>query len=177
MKKMFVIMCLLLASKMTIAQDSLVIKAKRVSEKDMPATVIATHKKDFPDGQILQYYAVPAEVVDNEWVISESGNWRSSDRLDKYSVLYKTNKGTIASLYSKDGTLLISQVRLNNVALPQAVTKSIMTKYPGYEIASDKYRKVIDHTGKKEYYKVTISQTGTVKTVVLKPDGTFINAK
>jgi len=158
------------------SQDSIVLKATKVPAGQVPQAVLTSHKNNFPDSKVMQYFKLPPGAKNNEWVITESDNLQPGEEIDRYSVTYKMNNGYYQSLYSKDGTLLRSQVKLSNVAVPKAIMAKFDAdpNYKGYVVIKDRYTKLVDHKEKKEYYRLVVKKDKTEKTLTYAPDGTFM---
>jgi len=61
------------------------------------------------------------------------------DEYDSYFISFYIPEGEILAAYDKDGNLLRTAEKFKNVRLPEAVAKSVVQKYPGWDIAKDVY--------------------------------------
>ena len=79
------------------------------------------------------------------------------DGSDFYRVYFYIPEGTIVAAYDRDGKILYTIEKFNNVALPNSVTDAIGDKFPGWKIAKDVYR--VSYTQKEgavKRYKVVL---------------------
>ncbi len=69
--------------------------------------------------------------------VTKSRRFRSS--YEAYEVIFTQNNGKIVATYDKDGKILSSFEKFNNIALPPAVRNKIWKDNPGWVIQKDIY--------------------------------------
>jgi hypothetical protein len=169
MKKLLIICTLAGMAYFAEAQTVENFNFRRVDKTKVPVEVTGAAERDFADGSITEYFAVPAEYTKEDWLVSS--NATSSTNPDYYSVSVEKNGNTYYALYNKMGKKIATQVKVKDVPLPDKISKDIQKKYPGYTIQSDKYTRLVSETDKKAYYRVTISKDNTVKHLFYKDNG------
>jgi hypothetical protein len=182
MKRFLMLLILLSASGLTVAQtqDAITIKAKKISDSETPAAVVAAVEQDFPDYTVTDFYVLPATEVNSEWAVTVDDNLGEDEMIDHYTVQLKGAKGgTYYGLYDKDGNRIMSKLKEIDQPLPGAVSKAIVAnpKYKGYAIVSDVHYKTIDHQKNKEYWEVTVKKDGKSRKLFYTPEGKLIKEK
>ena len=90
-----------------------------------------------------------------------------SDEYDGYKVSFYIPKGSIVATYDKDGKILRTIERFNNVKLPRSILEGIAQRYPDWSIAEDAYK--VDYYGDrgiaKKQYKVKLENENIRKTL------------
>ncbi len=120
--------------------------------------------------------AVPVQLLEKkvaQFDIKSSEYYE--DGSDFYRVYFYIPEGRIVAAYDRDGEILYTIERFENVALPNSVTDAIGEKFPGWKISKDVYR--VSYTQKKgavRRYKVVLDNG--VETVRIKIDenGVFL---
>jgi hypothetical protein len=97
------------------------------------------------------------------------------DGSDFYRVYFYIPDGTLVAAYDRDGEILYTIEKFENVALPNSVTDAIGEKFPGWKISKDVYR--VSYTKEKgalKRYKVVLDNG--VKKIRVKVDekGVFL---
>ncbi|PSL43400.1 hypothetical protein CLV51_10889 [Chitinophaga niastensis] len=171
MKKILVTCALMGATLTMFSQNVANLNFRRVDKETVPVEVTGTAERDFPNGSITSYFAVPAEYTKEDWLVTSSGKTKSTDHPDYYSVSAEKNGDTYYALYSKTGKKIATQVKIKDVPLPDNIVKRIEKDYKGYTIESDKYTRLVSETSKKTYFRVTIAKGNTIKKLFFTPDG------
>lgn len=120
--------------------------------------------------------AVPVQLLEQkvaQFDIKSSDFYE--DGSDFYRVYFYIPDGRIVAAYDRDGKILYTIEKFENVALPHSVTDAIGEKFPGWKISKDVYR--VSYTqdeGAIKRYKVVLDNG--VKTIRVKVDekGTFL---
>ncbi|NIG57518.1 hypothetical protein [Chitinophaga sp. Cy-1792] len=167
MKKVLFMCTLAFASIVGYSQTVENFNFRRVDKTTVPAVVVDAAERDYPDGSIQEYFAVPAQFTQEDWMISSDG----SNNADYYSISIEKDGNTYYALYDKTGAKLASQVKMHDVPLPDKIVKAIGKKYKGYQIESDKYTQLVNESSRKSYYRVTIGNGTDQKKLFYNPDG------
>ncbi|MFS4481613.1 hypothetical protein ACKGJY_01230 [Hyunsoonleella sp. 2307UL5-6] len=95
---------------------------------------------------------------------------------DIYKVTFEINGGTIIASFNKDGKIVKTFEKYNNIKLPQLVMQAISKKYPNCSILEDVYvvKYHCDDDLLNQEYRVKIKSKDTVITVNTDTKGTFI---
>lgn len=80
--------------------------------------------------QLMERYATTYDVRDSEYY---------EDEYDNYFISFYIPKGKILAAYDKDGNILRTVEKYENVKLPLEVSKSMAKEYPGWKITQDAY--------------------------------------
>ena len=97
------------------------------------------------------------------------------DGSDFYRVYFYIPEGRIVAAYDRDGRILYTIERFENVALPNSVTDAIGEKFPGWKISKDVYR--VSYTQKKgsvRRYKVVLDNGVEKVRVKVDENGVFL---
>ena len=97
------------------------------------------------------------------------------DGSDFYRVYFYIPDGMIVAAYDRDGTILYTIEKFENVALPNSVADAIGEKFPGWKISKDVYR--VSYTQKKgavKRYKVLLDNGVEKVRVKVDENGTFL---
>ncbi len=80
--------------------------------------------------RLLEHKAASFDVKNSEFY---------DDEYDEYYISFYLPEGYVLATYDKDGKLLRTAERYKNVALPSAVSQSLVNKYPNWSIPKDVY--------------------------------------
>lgn len=80
--------------------------------------------------KMVEQYAASYDIKSSEFYQEE---------YDTYFVSFYIPDGQILASYDKDGKLLSTAEKFNNVKIPSAVAAAVAKKYPGWTIAKDVY--------------------------------------
>lgn len=95
---------------------------------------------------------------------------------DIYKVTFKITGGTIVASFNKEGKILKTYEKYNNIKLPQLVMQAISEKYPNCSILEDVYvvKYHCDEDALKQEYRVKIKSKNMVIMVKTDTMGAFI---
>jgi len=99
------------------------------------------------------------------------------DDQDKdYYVYFKIPQGKILAIYDRRGEVIRTSEKFKDISLPLAVSNAIVSKYPGWKIASDVYRVTYVKDGElNKTYKLFIEKINSGKRVIKTDEkGNFI---
>lgn len=144
---------------------------------ELPETIISINSDYFNsvDSENTCNYVQKLEQALLEYNHSEiSELYDSKD--DIYKVTFKIPEGQIIASFNKDGKIVETFEKYNNIRLPKAVIKAIIEKYPDSNIVEDIYV-VKYHCNKedlKQEYRVKIKDKDSILTVKTDKEGVFI---
>lgn len=111
------------------------------------------HKELAAPVKMVEQYAASYDIKSSEFYQEE---------YDTYFVSFYIPDGQILATYDKDGKLLRTAEKFNNVKIPSAVAATVAKTYPGWTIAKDvylvSYYEAADQVNKK--YKLVL-ENGT----------------
>jgi len=97
------------------------------------------------------------------------------DGNDFYKVYFYIPDGRIVAAYDKDGKILYTVEKFNNVALPNNVASSVAERFPGWKIAKDVYKVNYDAgSGTNKQYKIVLENGKKRIRVKVDDDGVFL---
>ena len=91
-----------------------------------------------------------------------------SDDYYNYEVIFYIPDGRIVAAYDKDGKIIRTIEKFENVKLPKAVRESVFTRYPEWVLTKDIYRVTYHEDKAKKVYKVILKNGD--KTIRVKTD-------
>ena len=154
---------------------SVLISAQNI---ELPETIISLNYKyvDLTDTNIVPDHIknLESEVLnyDHKKQLSELYD----DEFDTYSVSFYVPKGRIVAAYDKDGKIVRTIEKYNNVRLPLVVMQSVSKRFPNWGIVEDVYliKYQSDADSLKHEYKIKIKNDEQVLTVKTDEKGMFI---
>jgi len=97
------------------------------------------------------------------------------DGNDFYRVYFYIPEGKIVAAYDRDGKILYTIEKFNNVALPDNVANSVAERFPGWTIEKDIYRVNYDaDLGAEKRYKIVLKNGKKTIRVKVDEDGVFL---
>ena len=174
MKKHIVFVALLLlAAGAVSAQDE--IFAAKLSRDKVPAVVLTSVEKDFPNATITEFKALPVTIMEEGWVITK--NKPMDGKYDTYYLTVKGNNFDGEATYDADGNLMSAHEYARNIALPHNVARAIAIRYPGWGIGKDHMTTTFYRGDKqKTYYHVDLMKGAEHEKVVFDAHGNEVNA-
>ena len=98
-----------------------------------------------------------------------------SENYDLYSVSFYIPEGKIFAEYDQDGNILRTIEKFSDIALPNAITSSVLERFPKWTITKDIYLiRYTDKEGAKQKYKITLVNGNERVKVKLDGNGKFI---
>lgn len=172
MKKHIVLLALMFVAIGALsAQDELFVA--RLTKEKVPAVVITSVEKDFPDATITEYRALPVTILEEGWVFTKE---KPMD--GQYETYYLTVKGKNfdgQATYNADGNLVSFHEWARDVALPLNIARAIAREYPGWSIDKDHMTTTFYRNGKqKTYYHVNLSKGAEHGKVVFDSHGNAV---
>ena len=116
--------------------------------------------------QLLEDMVAKFDVRSSEFY--EDGN-------DFYKVYFYIPDGKIVAAYDKDGKILYTIEKFDNVALPNNVASSVAERFPGWKIAKDVYKVNYDaDMGSSKQYKIVLENGKKRIRVKVDDEGVFL---
>ena len=116
--------------------------------------------------QLLEDMVAKFDVRSSEFY--EDGN-------DFYKVYFYIPDGKIVAAYDKDGKILYTIEKFDNVALPNNVASSVAERFPGWKIAKDVYKVNYDaDIGSNKQYKIVLENGKKRIRVKVDDEGVFL---
>ncbi len=144
---------------------------------DVPEAVIQAFQKDYPNVDAKDWQVLPADKLkDQDYMLElEEGDLDPAQVPDDYyTINFYGDDESATVTYDTNGKLIASDETLKDTALPDAVSKAIVEKYPDWEIEKDKETiKNLDKT----FYKVKVKKGDDHKTLYLNDQGEMVDKK
>jgi hypothetical protein len=116
--------------------------------------------------KILEYNAAAFDVKSSAFY---------EDEYDEYFISFYLPNGYILATYDKDGKILRTAERYQNVALPSAVSKSLIQAYPDWSVPKDVYLvNYEEQKGSTKIWKLVLTKEDKRIRVKLNERGEFI---
>jgi hypothetical protein len=98
------------------------------------------------------------------------------DEGDTFDVSFTVPRGKIIAAYDKNGKIIKTTEKYNNVRLPMEVVQAISKRYPDWSIIEDIYlvKYHCDSDDLKHRYKVTIKKNNDIMTLKTNEKGMFL---
>ncbi len=162
----------LLALVFTAQAYSQIIKTEELSE----VVVVATNYKYLNNVDSWETASIPVELLQRKvagFNLKDSEYY--DDDYDLYHISFFIPQGKILAAYDKDGKILRTIERYNNIKLPMAVKESIADKYPKWIITKDAYLvNYTDSKGAKKTYKLKLENGGETIRIKIDEYGNFL---
>lgn len=114
------------------------------------------------------------ENIASYWDVTTSEKFEGYS-VQPFEITFRSTKGSIVAQYDNKGSILSTQEKFNDVALPKEVGVSILKDYPGWDFVKTSYTLYYNRaTGTKKNFKVQISRDGEKKWLTIYPSGAII---
>ena len=97
-----------------------------------------------------------------------------SDEYNLYNVDFFIPDGKILAAYDKDGKILRTIEKFNNIKLPKVILESIYNRFPGWTIAKNVYSVTYNENNNKKVFKVTLENGDQRMRLKLNDEGNFL---
>ena len=98
-----------------------------------------------------------------------------NDEFEYYTVSFYIPEGKIVAVYDKNGKIVRTIEKYENIALPMAVTTSVVKRFPKWKISKDVYLlKYNNKKGAKKTYKLTLENGDERLKIKTDADGNFL---
>lgn len=123
--------------------------------------------------------ALPVEVLERKVATFDLENADFySDQYDTYEVTFYLPQGYILATYDKDGNVMRTAEKFENVKLPRAVIESVAKTYPNWAFTKDIYRVSYYERGNTgnitKKYKITLENNNQKIKVKVDEEGNFL---
>jgi hypothetical protein len=171
MKKIFLGLLTLGFAMHSYGQD-MVFKVK-IKKETVPTTIIESIDNDYGDLEIIEFYALPIEFIEEDVYIDD--NIKSEEDYETFQVKFKGEQGSLVVTYNKEGEELSTVEHLKNVAPNSDVREAVAKSFPGWTIGKD-YYKMIHFANKKskERYKLILKKGDDEKVVFMDGKGEIL---
>ncbi len=146
----------------------------KIRKEEVPAAVIESVERNYPEFTRDEYAALPLEYVENDVVVNN--DIHSIDDYDTFKVFLSGKGREFTATYDRAGNLMNTMEHMKNVAPPNAVKSAITKAYPGWSLEKDSYTMTHYNGSKeKERYRVIITKGGEKMHVYTDANGKIIN--
>ena len=168
MKNLIIALFIIGLTTQVFAQDP---KTEKLSE----VIVVAVNYKYL--SQIgSQESAVPVNLLQRKaatYNIREADFY--DDEYDFYTVSFFIPEGKIVAAYDKDGKIIRTIEKYENIALPLEVATSVANRFPKWKISKDVYLvKYNDNNGANRTYKLILKNGDERLKIKIDADGNFL---
>lgn len=151
--------------------------AKKVDQKKLPAAVVTSVKKDFPNASLKEVYAIPASVYESDWQVITKNPVPKNMDIQYYSLKMTGKEISMDATYDSKGKLLTAKEYITNGKLPRAIPTYVANSYPGYAIKSDEIQKWFKNDQKKAIYEVSITKGSDKKKLFFDENSKLIKVR
>lgn len=169
MKKLLLgLLCIGLTSP-ALAQ---IVKTEELSE----VTVYATNYKYLNSMAADEPAPVPVEMLQRKVAAFDLENSEYYvDDYDYYQIRFYIPEGKILAAYDKDGRIIRTIERFDDIGLPNSVKMAVLDRFPGWEITKDVYRvNYHEIKGAEKTYKLTLENGDKKIRVKIDDRGNFL---
>ena len=145
---------------------------------ELPETLISLNYKYL---DIQESHDMPQRVKDLETEVLKYNHKEQiselyDDEYDTYSVSFYVPKGKIVAAYDKNGKIIRTIEKYNNVRLPLEVMQAVSKRFPNWGIVEDVYlvKYQCDKDSLKQEYKIKIKNDEEVLMVKTDEKGLFL---
>jgi hypothetical protein len=144
----------------------------------LPETLISLNYKylDFQESHDMHQRVKDLEAEVLKYNHKEQLLELYDDEYDTYSVSFYVPKGKIVAAYNKNGKIIRTIEKYNNVRLPLEVMQAVSKRFPNWGIVEDVYlvKYHCDKDSLKQEYKIKIKNDEQVLMVKTDEKGLFI---
>lgn len=139
-------------------------------------TLYATNYKYLNDVNTEEIASIPVKELERKvatFDVKESEFYH--DDYDEYVISFYIPQGKILAAYDRDGKILRTAERFENINLPLAVKNAIVGRFPGWSITKDNYMVTFyDNRGTYKRYKLKLENGDKTMRVKLDEKGNFL---
>ena len=145
-------------------------------EKLSEVTIYATNYKYLNDVNSQEIASIPVKELEQKvanFDVKESEMYH--DDYNEYIVSFYIPQGKILAAYDRDGKILRTAERFENVNLPLAVKEAVVGRFPGWSITEDIYAVTFyENRGTYKKYKLKLENGEKTLRVKLDEKGNFL---
>ncbi|SDQ60594.1 nicotinate-nucleotide adenylyltransferase [Flagellimonas zhangzhouensis] len=152
--------------------QSQIIKTEELSE----VIVYATNYKYLNSIDTKEEASLPVEMLRRKVAAFDVKNSEYyQDDYEVYNINFYIPEGKILAAYDKDGKIIRTAERFNNVNLPLSVKNAVLDRFPGWTITKDSYiTHYYDKKGVTKKYKLKLENGDKVLRVKVDDKGEFL---
>ncbi|GLU44263.1 hypothetical protein Musp01_18870 [Muricauda sp. NBRC 101325] len=152
--------------------QSQIIKTEELSE----VIVYATNYKYLNSIDTKEEASLPVEMLRRKVAAFDVKNSEFyQDDYEVYNINFYIPEGKILAAYDKDGKIIRTAERFNNVNLPLSVKNAVLDRFPGWTITKDTYlTHYYDKKGVTKKYKLKLENGDQVLRVKVDEKGEFL---
>lgn len=161
----------LLALGLTTQMYAQVVAEEQLSE----VIVVATNYKYLNDVS-RNVESVPVQLLQDKVATYDLKNSELyQDDYDTYEISFFIPEGRILAAYDKDGNIIRTIEKFQDITLPKDVSKAVAKRFPGWAISKDVYLvHYNDKSGASKKYKITLTNGDQRIKVKVDEKGNFI---
>jgi hypothetical protein len=137
--------------------------------------VVATNYKYLNDVS-RNVESVPVQLLQDKVATYDLKNSELyQDDYDTYEISFFIPEGRILAAYDKDGNIIRTIEKFQDITLPKEVSKAVANRFPGWKISKDVYLvHYNEQSGTSKKYKITLTNGDQRIKVKVDDKGTFI---
>ncbi|NNK83793.1 MAG: nicotinate-nucleotide adenylyltransferase [Flavobacteriaceae bacterium] len=147
---------------------------------ELPETIISVNYKYLDAVEEVDADNTPARVKKLEQEVLKFDNKDMTslydDEYETYTVSFFVPEGRIIAAYNKDGKIIRTIEKYNNVRLPLEVMQSVSKRFPNWGIVEDVYfiNYHCERDSIKQVYKIKLKNDDKFLTIKTDENGTFL---
>lgn len=147
-----------------------------IAQKELPEIIVTAVKYKYLSAVTNKELPQPVRFLERraaEFDIKNSEYY--DDEYDEYSIRFYIPQGYILATYGKDGKILRTAEKFQNIALPKTVAQAVANRFPMWSIAEDVYRVTYqEENGATKTWKVLLKNGDQRLRVKINEQGEFI---
>lgn len=150
--------------------------AQVVTEEQLSEVIVVATNYKYLNDVSRDVESVPVQLLQDKVATYDLKNSELyQDEYDTYEITFFIPEGRILAAYDKDGNIIRTIEKFQDIALPKNVSKAVAKRFPGWAISKDVYLvHYNDQTGASKKYKITLSNGDKRMKVKLDEKGNFI---
>ncbi|MFD1292564.1 nicotinate-nucleotide adenylyltransferase [Lutibacter holmesii] len=150
--------------------------SQKIKTEELSEVVIAATNYKYLSATGLENASIPIALLEQKvasYDLKDSDVY--NDEYDSYVVSFYIPEGKILAAYNKDGNIIRTVEKFENIKLPKAVYSKILEQYPNWIIVKDVYLvNYHDQGGIHKKYKLTLENGDKRIKVKCDPEGNFL---
>ena len=150
--------------------------SQKFKTEELSEVVIAATNYKYLSATGLENASIPVALLEQKiasYDLKDTDVY--NDEYDSYVVSFYIPEGKVLAAYDKDGTILRTVERFENVQLPREVFTKIAQQYPNWIITGDAYLvNYHNHRGINKKYKITLKNGDKRIKVKCDPEGNIL---
>lgn len=150
--------------------------SQKIKTEELSEVVIAATNYKYLSATGLENASVPVALLEQKiasYDLKDSDVY--NDEYESYVITFHIPEGKVLAAYDKDGTIIRTVERFENVKLPREVFNKIAEQYPNWIIEKDIYLvNYHDQGGIHKKYKITLKNGDKHIRVKCDPEGNLL---